>query len=108
MKRKTSDAVEILEDMVGSDIKAKERIEEATFNARIAQMIYQARTVKKLTQKQLAELVGTTQPVIARLEDAEYEGHSLSMLRRVAAALNQRIEIRFVAAKEKKRIALSS
>ena len=95
MKRKTSDAVEILEDMVGSDIKAKERIEEATFNARIAQMIYQARTAKKLTQKQLAELVGTTQPVIARLEDAEYEGHSLDMLHRIANALGLKLNVEF-------------
>ena len=31
-----------------------------------------------------------------RLEDAEYEGHSLAMLRRIGAALNQRVEIRFV------------
>jgi hypothetical protein len=34
--------------------------------------------------------------VISRLEDAEYEGHSLAMLRRLAAALNKRVEIRFV------------
>ena len=63
---------------------------------RIAQMIYDARTVAQLTQSQLAEKVGTTQSVISQLEDADYEGHSLSMLRRVAAALDQRIEIRFV------------
>ena len=29
-------------------------------------------------------------------EDADYEGHSLSMLKRIADALNQRLEIRFV------------
>jgi hypothetical protein len=31
--------------------------------------------------------------VIARLENADYEGHSLSMLQRIAYALNQRVEI---------------
>jgi hypothetical protein len=41
-------------------------------------------------------LIGTTASVICRLEDADYEGHSLAILRRVAAAMNQRIEIRFV------------
>jgi hypothetical protein len=41
-------------------------------------------------------LIGTTASVICRLEDADYEGHSLAMLRRIAAALNQRVEIRFV------------
>jgi len=35
------------------------------------------------------------QPVIARLEDADYQGHSLTMLQRIAAALNQRLDIRF-------------
>jgi hypothetical protein len=34
--------------------------------------------------------------VICRLEDAHYEGHSLVMLRRIAAALQQRVEMRFV------------
>jgi hypothetical protein len=36
--------------------------------------------------------------VICRLEDADYEGHSLTMLYRIAAALNHRVEVRFVSA----------
>ncbi len=47
-------------------------------------------------QKQLAELVGTTQSMIASLEDADYEGHSLSMLQRIATAVKMRLEVRFV------------
>jgi transcriptional regulator with XRE-family HTH domain len=54
------------------------------------------RTKAGLTQAQLGKLIGTTASVICRLEDADYAGHSLAMLRRIAAALNQRIEIRFV------------
>jgi hypothetical protein len=34
--------------------------------------------------------------VISRLEDADYDGHSLAMLRRIAAALKKRVEIRFL------------
>jgi hypothetical protein len=34
--------------------------------------------------------------VIARLEDAEYEGHSLTMLRRIAEALGKQLDVRFV------------
>jgi transcriptional regulator with XRE-family HTH domain len=49
-----------------------------------------------LAQRQLADLVGTTASAICRLEDADYEGHSLAMLNRIAAALKQRVEIRFV------------
>jgi hypothetical protein len=36
--------------------------------------------------------------VICRLEDADYDGHSLAMLRRVAAAVGKRVEVRFVPA----------
>ena len=74
----------------------RQEADEALVNAEVAQLIYDARTKSKLTQKQLADLVGTTQSVIARLEDADYEGHSLSMLQRIASALNKRLEIRFV------------
>ena len=35
------------------------------------------------------------------MEDAEYEGHSMAMLNRIAAALNQTVEIRFVPIKAK-------
>jgi hypothetical protein len=49
-----------------------------------------------LSHRELAALVGTTASVISRLEDADYEGHSLAMLRRVAAAVGKRAEVRFV------------
>ena len=99
--RKTSDAVEILDRMIGQDPDLRQQADEALVNAEVAQLIYDARIKSKLTQKQLAELVGTTQSVIARLEDSDYEGHSLSMLQRIAAAVNKRLEVRFVSAARK-------
>ena len=39
-----------------------------------------------LTQAKLAKKVGTTQSVIARLEDTEYAGRSLTILERIATA----------------------
>jgi predicted transcriptional regulator len=92
---KTSDAIEILDRMMGKDSEMRRLVEEARINAVVAQLIYDARNKAGLTQEALAKLVGTKQPVIARLEDADYEGHSLTMLQRIAEALNQRIEIRF-------------
>src|SRR5207247_1111799 len=90
------DAVDLLERMVQADPKLQRLVEKATLNAMVAQLVYQGRTDAGLTQGQLARLVGTRQSVISRLEDADYEGHSLSMLRRVAAALGKRLEVRFV------------
>jgi ribosome-binding protein aMBF1 (putative translation factor) len=92
---KTSEAVDILDRMMGKNPALRRLVEEARINAIVAQLIYDAQNKADLTQEALAKLVGTKQPVIARLEDADYEGHSLTMLQRIAAALNQRIEIHF-------------
>jgi ribosome-binding protein aMBF1 (putative translation factor) len=54
----------------------------------LAVLVREMRESARLTQSQLAERADTTQSVIARLEDAEYTGHSLSILRRIAAACN--------------------
>ena len=69
---------------------------EAEANDTVARKIYALRNRVGLTQGQLAKLVGTSTSVICRLEDADYQGHSLAMLRRVANALNKRVELRFV------------
>jgi len=48
-----------------------------------------------LSQKDLAKLLGTSQQQISRLESPSYEGHSLSMLRRVAEALHAKVRVAF-------------
>jgi DNA-binding XRE family transcriptional regulator len=99
--QRTTDAVKILDRMMDDDSQLRQLANEAVVNAEVAQLIYDVRSKAKLTQKQLAELVGTTQSVIARLENADYEGHSLSMLQRIAAAVNKRLEVRFVSVARK-------
>jgi len=94
---KTSDALKIIDGLTGDDSEMENLIREASLNAIVAQLIYEARTARGLTQKQLADRVGTKQSAIARLEDADYDGHSLSMLQKIAAALNQKVEIKFSA-----------
>lgn len=96
MTKKALDATEILDRLTGDDPELRELIAEEAVNAQVARMIYEARTAAGLTQKQLALMLGTQQSAIARLEDADYEGHSLGMLRRIAEALNQKLEVRFV------------
>ncbi len=96
MTTNTRNAVEILDRLTGEDTELREMIAAEKDNVQVAGQIYDARTRAGLTQKQLAELVGTRQSTIARLEDADYEGHSLSMLRRIAESLDQRLEVRFV------------
>ncbi len=95
MKR-TTDAVKIMESMIGDDPELHQMYAEAKINAHVAQLIYDARIEAGLTQAQLAELVGTKQSVISRLEDGNYEGHSLSMLNKIAKALHQEVKISLV------------
>ena len=73
--------------------------EEELTNAEIARKLYDLRVKAGLSQRELARLVGTTASVICRLEDADYEGHSLGMVRRIAEALDKKVEIRFVSRK---------
>ena len=95
--RPVTDAVEILHRRFyeGKPPRLKS-LEEGRANGEIARKIHELRTGARLTQTQLAKLIGTTASVICRLEDADYEGHSLAMLHRIADVLNQRVEIRFV------------
>jgi transcriptional regulator with XRE-family HTH domain len=86
---------------VGSDPERRAAYEEELLNAEIAALLYRLRTQAGMSQRELAKRVGTTASVICRLEDADYEGHSLSMLRRIAAALDRRLEIRFVPARKR-------
>ena len=83
-------------------------LEQERVNARIARELYALRTKNGLTQKQLAKLVGTTPSVISRLENADYSGHSLNMIQRIASALNRHVDIRFVHAGGRRRVPAGS
>jgi DNA-binding XRE family transcriptional regulator len=97
----TRDALEILDRRYYKGRPDRlSALEEARANDAVARKIYELRTKAGLTQRQLAERIGTTASVICLLEDADYEGHSLAMLRRIAAALQKRVEIRFVSARK--------
>ena len=98
----TSDAVAILHRRYYEGRPERlAALEEARANDNVARKITTLRLQAGLTQRQLAKLVGTTASVICRLESANYEGHSLAMLQRIADALKQRIEIRFVPASKR-------
>lgn len=98
---KTREALKILDRITGQDEDLKRLIEEEEMNAKVARLIYEARTKAGLTQHQLAKRVGTTQLVIARLEDADYRGHSLTMLQRIANALHGQLEIHLISRKRR-------
>ncbi len=62
------------------------------------QAIIDARSKKGVTQKELAQKIGTKQSVISRLESGR-ANPSVAFLKKLAQALNSKLEIRFVSSK---------
>lgn len=62
----------------------------------IALQLTVLRQSRGLTQKQVADMLGTKQQAIARLEDPTYTGHSLSMVRRYVEALGASLDVTVV------------
>ncbi len=92
---RTRDFTKIIHAELAADPELAEAVEFESINADIAAKVYEARTAAGLSQKKLAELVGTQQSVISRIEDADYDGHSLNLLRRIARVLGKRLRIEF-------------
>jgi len=93
-RRDTTEAAGILRRRYVGDDKSKRAFVEAErVHADVAQMIHDLRMEAGLSQAELARRVGTSQSAISRLEDADYAGHSLSMLNRIAAALNRNVAV---------------
>ena len=103
-KRKfESEALQYTYDrFIAGDPEQENSYEEALFDTEVASLIYD------LHQGQVEPAVAGQESPHYRfgnlcLEDADCEGHSLAMLRRIAAALGKRVEIRFVPERQPKR-----
>ncbi len=90
-----NDGVAMIDTLIGDVEGWTEAVADATETAGVAQQVYALRARHKITQRELAERVGTTQSVIARLEDADYDGHSLTMLKRIGLAVGEGITVGF-------------
>lgn len=93
----TTDFGAFLGRFVDSDPELDDMVADAELHLVIAEEIYRLRTERGLTQTQLAKEIGSHQSSIARLEDADYSGHSLNILQRVARALGMRLHVGFYA-----------
>ena len=93
---KTRNFAEVIRKKLRDNASLDKRVAEETLNALVATEVFRVRTERGLTQTQLAKMIGTHQPVIARLEDADYGGHSLSMLNRIAESLGYKVQIAMV------------
>ena len=88
---KWSEAKSII--LKNEDVKNELKMNEAEY--KIIEEIIMARKEKKLTQKDLAELIGTKQSNISRLESGNYNP-SLDFLNRIALAVGKELEVRMI------------
>ena len=76
-----------------NDLEMQAGLLLAYIGSQLAQWVYDARTRAGLSQSGLADRIDTSQSAIARLEDADYSGHSLRVISKIACALGQSLEI---------------
>ncbi len=86
----------LCEDLKDPEFRA--HYEEERQALKLAMKIAKLREKKGLSQQQLAELMGTSQQAISRIESGEYEGFTLKTLEKIAEATGTRVKIEFVAA----------
>jgi DNA-binding XRE family transcriptional regulator len=104
-KRKpTRDGIEILHRRFyeGRPERIAE-LEEARATAAIARRVFDLREGAGLSRRELARVAGTSEMDIRRLEEDDYDGESLEMLRKIAHALNQRVDIRLLPVRRKRK-----
>ena len=81
--------------IINKDPEVLEELKNLELEYQIKSQIITLRKEKKLTQKELAELIGDRQSNISRLESGNYNP-TLAKLKKIADCLNQRLDIRFV------------
>ena len=98
------------------DLYLEEQLKDADFAERfknageawdVAVQLASLRKESGLSQKDLAKRVGTSQQQISRLESPSYEGHSLSMLRRVVEVLGATLRVEIQRKRPHKRTAIA-
>ena len=96
MKRKKDDLDRLTEKLLKQDPTLADGFEKADRAWDIAFQVYDLRRKAGLTQKHLADLIGTKQSNIARLESADYTSYTFKTLEKITKALKARLEIRIV------------
>jgi transcriptional regulator with XRE-family HTH domain len=88
---------ELLEQLRQSfpDKEYRDAYSESFMNSHVAAQIKVLREEYPLTQGELGEKIGTSQPGIARFENVNYSAWKVETLRKIARAFNVRLKITF-------------
>lgn len=90
--RNLPDAWEMIDRLGGEDAKAKESLFNIYYQ--ISTTLFDYRLKYNLSQKQLAERLGVTQPMVAKLESGDYN-YTIEQLWKIAQKLDFKFDIDF-------------
>ena len=102
MAKKLRDAVSILQRYIDRDPEWSELVEKERWLLQLSVKIREMRQQAKVSQKELASRIGTTQSVISRIESGNYERLNISTLLKIANALQYRMDVQFTPSRGKK------
>jgi DNA-binding XRE family transcriptional regulator len=91
--KKTCDAVELMDKWYGQIPGWDEMVAEEELKIQIGQALYDLRYSVGMSQAGLARLAGSSQAIISRVENADYDGNAIEILKRVCFALHTKISI---------------
>ena len=80
---------------LAKDARLASRVEGELARLRLEQDLVALREARGLSQRQLAQIVGVSQPVIARIETGRAGNLELRTLIKIAAALDSEVHITF-------------
>jgi transcriptional regulator with XRE-family HTH domain len=77
------------------DSETRHAYTESFLNSSIAAQIRLLRKARRMTQRDLARMIGTKQPGVSRFESADYDGWSIPTLQGIARAFDVTLSVRF-------------
>ena len=88
-----SDAVELMDRWYGNIPHWDDLVAEEEFKMQVGQAVYDLRNAVGMSQADLARLIGANQATVSKVENADYDGHTIEVLKRVCFALHTKISI---------------
>ena len=91
-----ADVMEWVETQLAQDARLREQVEVRLNELRLEQQLARLREARGLSQRQVARLVGVSQPAIAKLESGTVKNLQLKTLMRMVTALGGRLQVEVV------------
>ncbi len=96
MAKKTENFTAYMDKRLGADAALDAAFQRELARLKLANQIVAARQKRHLSQRALAERIGTKQPTVARMERADYTGYTVTTLAKIAAATGAMLDVRIV------------